>query len=1195
MNTAQLKRFAQAARRKLMEQVGAKLDFVLSSDSPELREKYRQTEELRKELQRTGKAEVIEKVAYTWFNRLVALRYMDVNDYQPSGIRVITPANGYTQPQAITEAKQGNIPEEWRLDREKVFNLLDGRIPASNPQNEAFRMMLVAACNHLNTVFPFLFEKIDDYSELLLPDDLTSPFSILHDVTEGMAAEDCQAIEVIGWLYQFYISERKDEVFASKSKVSKEDIPAATQLFTPRWIVEYMVQNTVGRLWLLNRPNSRLKEHMTYYIDPVEPVTDYLKIVVPTEMTLLDQACGSGHILVYGFDLLSKIYEEEGYSPSEIPSLIIENNLKGFEIDTRAAQLAGFALMMKAREYNRRAFRKNLKPDITCFRDFELAKEETGRLLRLAGINPSAELLSDLDMIRNATNLGSLIQPRTSLDILEECYRKANTANQVAGIFEMEAYQQISEALGQLIRLSHKVSCVVDNPPYMGGGNMNKELSDFVKDRYPDSKADLMACFMECGLAALKPKGYLGMINQHSWMFLGSYEKLRQKLILEVQIDTLLHLGPRTFPEIGGEVVQNAAFTIANFKPNAKGSFVRLVDYGSSEEKRQKTNEAITNPSCGWYYSAYQKDFEKIPSKTVGYWLSKQSLNCFIAHDILGNYSSPSAGLQTGDNIRFLRYFFEVSYKNIGKNKRFARYNKAGGNTKWYGLNEHVILWENDGRELKATGKSVFRNSDKYFKECISWSLISTENLSARYYEDEYAFDNGAPSLVLKDHTYIFLGLLNSKVAQHFLNVINPTLNFQVGNISGIPICFKEEDKLGELVLKAVQIAKDDWDAHETSMNFKSHSFCKNIMISNGEATISNSYYSLKMKQFNQFTLCHKLEEDINNVLIDSYALREELTPDIRLENITILQQELDRDALAQLNQKLKRDPNTYKVLNYDEIELPFDAREIMAQFVSYSVGCMFGRYSLDKPGLILANQGETLEDYLSIVGGGSFTSEEGDRPLSFLPDEDNVIPVLDDDWFEDDITGRFKKFLKASFGEEHFKENLDFIEECLGRDIRTWFVRDFYPDHVRRYKKRPIYWMFSSPRGNFNALIYMHRYTSDTVSHILNGYLRQLQDKLRMRKQHLQHVQVSGTNTERTQALRESERIEQVLMELHGYERDILYPLAAERVSIDLDDGVLVNYNRFGRAVKEITGLNDAATKKKVKAFDWVDTSNIK
>ena len=718
MNTNNLKRFAQAARRKLMEQVGAKLDFVLSSDSPELREKYRQTEELRKELQRTGKAEVIEKVAYTWFNRLVALRYMDVNDYQPSGIRVITPANGYTQPQAITEAKQGNIPEEWRMDREKVFDLLDGRIPASNPQNEAFRMMLVAACNHLNSVFPFLFEKIDDYSELLLPDDLTSPFSIVHDVTEGMAAEDCQAIEVIGWLYQFYISERKDEVFASKSKVSKEDIPAATQLFTPRWIVEYMVQNTVGRLWLLNRPNSKLKENMAYYIDPIEPVTDYLKISAPTDITLLDQACGSGHILVYGFDLLSKIYEEEGYSPSEIPSLILENNLRGFEIDTRAAQLAGFALMMKPREYNRRAFRKSLKPDITCFSDFGLDKEETGRLLRLAGITPTADLLSDLDLMRNATNLGSLINPRTLTVTLEECYRKAISAYQAAGIFEKEAYQQITVAFGQLIKLSQKVTCVVDNPPYMGSGNMNKELSDFVKDRYPDSKADLMACFMECGLAALNPKGYLGMINQHSWMFLSSYERLRQKLIEEIQIDTLLHLGPRTFPEIGGEVVQNAAFTMSNCKPYRKGTYLRLVDFGSSEEKRQNAIEAIASPSCGWIYSANQLDFEKIPGGPIGYWIFPSFFNVFMKCITLGDISNLRSGISTGNNERYYRHWTEVKFEKVRINanpllinneklidtKKWYSVIRGGEYIKWFGNQEYIINLENNGYDIRTSG-----------------------------------------------------------------------------------------------------------------------------------------------------------------------------------------------------------------------------------------------------------------------------------------------------------------------------------------------------------------------------------------------------------------------------------------------------------------------------------------------------------
>lgn len=1172
MNTAQLKRFAQAARRKLMEQVGAKLDFVLSSDSPELREKFRQTEELRKELQRTGKAEVIEKVAYTWFNRLVALRYMDVNDYQPSGIRVITPANGYTQPQAITEAKQGNIPEEWRLDREKVFNLLDGRIPASNPQNEAFRMMLVAACNHLNTVFPFLFEKIDDYSELLLPDDLTSPFSIVHDVIEGMASDDCQEVEVMGWLYQFYISEEKDRLINAKKKYKANEIAPVTQLFTPNWIVRYMVDNTLGQLWKEISPTTNLTRHLEFYIKPAdESVIPQRSNKSPEEITFFDPCSGSGHILVYAFDVFYRIYEEAGYNPSEIPGLIITKNLYGAEIDERAAQLAGFALMMKGRERHSRFLRRPVIPNILTYQNFDY--------------DP---------LFENASVLGSLIKvDQNYLRKLKEDERS---------LFNILDKQRKKQA--EL--LSSKYDVVVTNPPYMNTSVMPDYLKAYVETNYAKTKSDLFSTFILRCLELSKKEGFTGNMTPFVWMFISSYEALRKEIIKNYLINNLIQLEYSGFE---GATVPICTFTLRNKNtPQSKSNYIRLSDFKGSQNQAPKTLEAIANPDCGWFYTADQKDFEKIPGISIGYWLSEKWIDIFDKQNKVGDSYRAKQGMATTDNNRFIRCWYEVEFSKIGlklssysQEFRFFPFNKGGGDRKWIGYFENVLDYSNDGKILLDLVKQkyprisdpefVIKNRKEYFKDSVSWSKIGSTGLfSFRYYPKGFIFNDAANAFFDLTNPSYLLGLLNSVIGQMSINALNPTLNKNINDIHSIPIIRQNEKKVENIVDEICRISLYDWDSSEVSWNYNRH-----MLSTKASMYFKDVYLLYKSYRTNQFFGIHQKEEELNRIFISIYDLIGELMPDIPLEKITILQQELDRNALTGLNQKLKRDPITSKVLNYEEIELPFDAQEIMAQFVSYAVGCMFGRYSLDKPGLILANQGETLEDYLRIVGGGSFTSEEGDRPLSFLPDEDNVIPVLDDDWFEDDITGRFKKFLKASFGEDHFKENIDFVEECLGRDIRTWFVRDFYPDHVRRYKKRPIYWMFSSPRGNFNALIYMHRYTPDTVSHILNGYLRQLQDKLRMRKQHLQHVQVSGTNTERTQALRESERIEQVLMELHGYERDILYPLAAERVSIDLDDGVLVNYNRFGKAVKEVAGVNDAATKKKVKAFDWVDTSNIK
>lgn len=565
MNTNALKKFAQEARRKLLEQVGAKLEYVLHTDTPELREKADQVQKLKKAIQDTSKEQIIDKVTYTWFNRFMALRFMDANDYQPIGIRVLTPKDGFTLPELLDEAKQGHIPEELSVKNQRIYDLLDGKIPSNNAQNEAYKDLLIGACNHLNKVFPFLFERINDYTELLLPDDLTSELSIIQDIRDGMSIEDCAEVEVIGWLYQFYISEKKDEVFASKSAVKKEDIPAATQLFTPRWIVEYMVQNTVGKLWLQNKPNSKLREHMPYFIEsPSVTNEDYLKLNSIEELTLLDQACGSGHILVYGFDLLYKIYEEEGYNTNEIPELIIKNNLFGFEIDERASQLAGMALMMKARSYNRRFFRKEVEPNILCYKDLVLTKEEYTEAFKQIGLDLSDEVNYDLTQMQQATNYGSLIAPHSSIQELEKILVGIIAKENTSDAFLKYQLEQLKITIEQLILLSHKYHCIVDNPPYMGSDGMNQILTDFVTLNYSDSKTDLMACFMEAGINMLHPKGFLGMINQHSWMFLSSYEILRRKIILNSQIDNLLHLGARTFPEISGEVVQSTSFVLPN-------------------------------------------------------------------------------------------------------------------------------------------------------------------------------------------------------------------------------------------------------------------------------------------------------------------------------------------------------------------------------------------------------------------------------------------------------------------------------------------------------------------------------------------------------------------------------------------------------------------------------------------------------
>ena len=1192
MNTVQLKRFAQEARKKLSTLVDGKLEAVLRDDSGSLRAKQDTIRQLQAELEKLGREALVDKVAYTWFNRLVALRFMDANGFQPLGVKILSPAEGMDGniPQILNDIHAGQFPDDLKIDRPYINDVLNGVISSNNPDNTIYRHVLIAVCNDLHRIFPFLFERIDDYSELLLPDDLTSPFSILADMVAGMSVSDCAEVEIIGWLYQFYISEKKDEVFASKSKVKKEDIPAATQLFTPRWIVEYMVQNTVGKLWLQNHPQSRLKEHMPYYIEsPEGSSADYLQVDSVEDIKLLDQACGSGHILVYGFELLAKIYEEEGYGASDIPAKIIENNLYGLEIDDRAAQLAAFAITMKARQYYRRFFRKAAVPQIICYQDIKFSEEDVIAILSDYSIENKEAFKYDLQTLAQATNLGSLIQPRTSLPTLKAIQSLLTDEGEANDAFKQHIQIKLKNALEQLIALAEKYHCVVDNPPYMGGGNMNTVLGDFVKANYPKSKADLMACFMEAGLAALEPKGFLGMINQHSWMFLSSYEDLRKHLIENVHFDTILHLGPRTFPEIGGEIVQNAAFTFVNKDTNNKGIYIRLVDFDSSEQKRIEVLEAIRAIHSDLIYISDQRNYEKLPGNNIGYWLSESIISLLDNTPELSSIYPVRTGLSTSDSQRFLRFWFETEIGKSGfkidsvqqaqiSNFKWFPLLKGGDFRKWYGNHEYVINYFNDGEELKywlvnnpndPTTKSwsrYIRSPKFYFKPSLNWTKISSSKFAIRYSPNGHIFSDASNGVFLPDNefkTNICLAFLNSKVVNVFLSLISPTLNFKSGDIGKIPFfeLDTEHNDISLYVQSAIKIVKRDWDSREISWEF-----LNNELISFKKRTILETINSYKDHWQQQFNILHQNEEELNRQFIDIYGLQDELTPDVPFKEITILKEET-------------------KIIDN---QLVFQEDELIAQLLSYAIGCVFGRYSLDKEGLILANQGETIADYLSKV-------EKTIDQLQFVPDEDNVIPVLEEEWFDDDIINRVKAFVRAVWGEESYTENMQYIEDVLGKDLRKYLTKDFYKDHIKRYKKRPIYWQFSSPKGHFNVLIYMHRYTQDTLNHILNSYLRPFMEKVRNDITRQQDNIVTGSASEQSKARKRQDKLRDILRDCEAYEHDILYPLAGERISMDLDDGVLVNYNKFGLAIAAVAGLNDAKTKDKVKGFDWIEINTIR
>ncbi|MBW7886074.1 MAG: BREX-1 system adenine-specific DNA-methyltransferase PglX [Caldilineaceae bacterium] len=1063
MDTKPLERFAQAARRQLHEQVAAKLEQVLRTDSAELREQAAAVQQLTQEIKATSKAAVVERVAYTWFNRFCALRFMDVNHYTRMG--TVSPAPGFTQPELLQEAKQGIVDPELPVDRQRVLDLLSGRLPSREPQQEAYRLLLAAVCNHYHGVMPFLFEPLADYTELLMPDDLLSAGSILQAVREAMTPAACQDVEVIGWLYQFYIAEKKAEVDAKVKqggKVEAGELPAKTSLYTPHWIVRFLMENSLGRLWLLNRPASKLAERMDYYIRTTEPETDFLRVRSPEEVRVADSAVGSGHMLAYAFDLLYAIYEEEGYSPPEIPRLILEKNLYGMEIDERAAALAAFALTMKARAKDRRFFRRGVRPNICVLRSVHIDEHElegTAWLRKLAenlvDLPVRDALLHDLQAAEQLANIGSLLRPQLTLEQIERV-RAAIGADE--DLFTQGVNDRVREVLAQLEYLARAYHVVVANPPYLGKG-MNDALKEFLSRDYAYVKSDLFAAFIVRNTELALPKGQLGFMTPFVWMFISSYEKLRTYVIDQMTLTTLVQLEYSGFE---GATVPICAFTLENERrPHFEGGYIRLSDFRGADNQAPKTLEAIRNPDCGWFFRASAADFKKIPGAPIAYWLG--NFDVFERRKVADAFIS-GGRLKTHDGDKYLRYIWEVARYS----DRWKRIIKGGDFRKYFGHEIFMADWSRNAvtfyREVGGLPPEIFQQ-----KVGICWSKITSAHTSFRLKNAYTEYDAASPTVFPKSeespNIYVMLAYLNSFVVRHILAGINPTLNTQVGDVLALPIPdeYGHDSAISQRTHTLVEHIKSDWDSCEISWDFTSLALLEPVC---RRSRLAESFVSLR-GQWREKTLeCQRLEEENNRVFINAFRLQRDMTPNVPLHEITLT-----------CNPHYRYGPGKSEA----EYEALLRA-DTMREFVSYAVGCMFGRYSLDKPGLILANQGETVEDYVRKVTGGAHTDQ-----IRFMPDRDNVLPILEGEWFEDDIAGRFKRFLRVTFGDEHYAENLAFLEDALGRDIRSYFLRDFYDDHVKRYQKRPIYWLFSSPKGSFNALIYMHRYRPDTVSVVLN------------------------------------------------------------------------------------------------------------
>ncbi|WP_230672567.1 BREX-1 system adenine-specific DNA-methyltransferase PglX [Rathayibacter sp. Leaf248] len=1146
MDTKDLENFAKAARRELISAVSAQASAVLAPGSVARTERAETVRRLETEIAVHGHEHVIDKVAYTWFNRLIALRFMDAKGYMGAGI--VSPAQGqpHGQPEILADAKRGDIDADVvtsSTTRGAILGLLDGTRRSTDAEGEAYALLLTEHCRYWHKSMPFMFEREGDYTELLVPAGLLADGGIVARTRKVLTEEVCDDVEVIGWLYQFYISERKDEVFAGfkqNKKAGADEIPAATQLFTPHWIVRYLVENSVGRLWMLNRPASRLVDRMGYYIAPADKEIDFLKLSGPEELTVIDPACGSGHMLTYAFDLLYAIYDEEGYAPSEIPSLILTHNIHGTEIDPRAGALAAFALTMKARAKDRRFFTRATEPKICVIEPIRLRDDEVQVISAEQGGSSTGGAF--WTQFEHADTLGALIQPdawqvtnaRTALE-------RVNVANDIL-------YAQAVERAWKLVKqgeaLSTQYAAFVANPPYMGRGNMGARLIEFVDAHYSDSAGGLDASFISRAGSMTLRGGISALVTMQSWMYLSSFEQFRRRILGTRSISTLCHLGTGVFDSLGGEVVAVVATVFRQATSAASGVYLRLVDIA---DRDSELRTMIDDPGHPMRYHRKSADFIDAHRAILAYF-ADAALSDFLAGTALRNYVEAGVGSQTGENSKYVRYWFEVSQADLNLDGRdgvdtakWTPSTKGGEFRRWYDPTLSVMDWRGDGEVLKRESKgAVIRNSRIYFRPHLSWSKVGTKIPSFRFGDDRLVH-NDASCFVVADGADIdsISSYLNSRTIASLVKEFNPTLNLRPSSFLDFP--FVEIDPSQGRLCR--ELSKRDWDRDELSLDFASP-----VLIPSRakalSATVSDTL-SLNSRMTEEFI---ELENQIERAVTAAAGLA---------NPIRIPQEEHSLFANPAYRYGAGKSAEEYDRLS---------AADLARDLLSYAVGCMFGRYSLDEPGLILADQGSTLQDYLAKVPAPTFT-----------PDTDNVIPFVDDGWFEDDIVERFRQFLRASFSAEHFEENLRFVEESLGvTTLRDYFITKsgkskFYDDHVQRYKQRPIYWMFSSPKGSFNALIYLHRYTPSTASTVLNEYLREYEAKLTVALQQAEMAAVGGGSVKNQ---KEADRLRKVLAELRDYEHDVLYPLATKQIAIDLDDGVKVNYPKLRPAVKKIAAL---------------------
>ena len=1204
MNKTSLKIFAIEARNELMEKMRTRLEIlgIIKKGIEKAKVIGKEVEvkgalypkesydSLIRKYKQVGYEELIEESAYTWFNRLTALAFMEANGYIEE--KMIFNNGVKNEPAIIDNYYEFEFFKNLDVDLQKeLHNLRDENTP--NSIEKLYSILMEEKCEELSAIMPFMFKKKGTYSDILFPTGLLLENSLLVRIREEIGKE--APIELIGWLYQFYNSEKKDQVFEAlkkNTKITKENVPAATQLFTPDWIVKYMVENSLGKLALESTGiNENLKDNWKYYIESeLDKNSEKIKI---EDVKILDPAMGSGHILVYAFDLLFEMYENLGWSTKESVLSILKNNIYGLEIDERAGQLASFALMMKAREKFSRLFsvlkrEEDFKLNTLIIEESNSLSERVKNRIKANNLNNLNKIIEDFE---DAKEYGSILKLETidkellerEFNILKESFNNNEQGTLIFNEDELdinieEDLELIESLIRQHITLVNQYETVVTNPPYMGGKGFSPKLKTYVEENYKDTKSDLFAVFIERCNEFTKKNCYTSMITMQSWMFLSSFENLRKNIIEKTEIKTLNHLGARAFSEIGGEVVSTVAWVSQKKCPKNDGTYLRLVDYNNADLKEEEFFNKAN------YFQAKQKDFEKIPGSPIAYWVSDKIREIF-EKKLIGNLFPVKKGADTGNNDLFLKMWHEVNIRKSGltlgieeaKKKftgKWVPYNKGGEFRKWYGNLEYFINWENDGYDLKNS-KANLRSPQLYFRDGITWNALSSSKTSARKSANSIFDSAGSSMFPQKEEIGYYLAFMNSKIVDYLLKILNPTLNYGAGTISNLPDADikKHKEIIKNKSQQNISISKEEWDSRETSWDFE------RLSLIDGK-DLKSAYENYCSHWRDNFVQLHKNEEELNRLFIEIYDLQDEMDEKVSFDDITILKKEAKIVEID--NSKAREFSSESEKYLYDRgVSLEFNKDELVKQFLSYAIGCIMGRYSTNKPGLIMANSDDVLElssnKFLVKDANGDIRQEV---ETEFLPDEFGILPITAEKDFSNDIVERVKEFVKFVYGEESLKDNLNFIAEALGNKdnknpeeiIRTYFIKDFYADHLQRYQKRPIYWLMNSGKKNaFSCLFYMHRYEPLTVARVRADYLIHYQEMLENKRKFIERQLYAEdiTAKEKKNVEKELKDLDVLLKELREYANEVKH-IAEQKIALDLDDGVNINYERLGAILKK-------------------------